>query len=72
MKSADRYPIEIFYSREDQCYIANVPDVKHCSASGNSREEALNEVQITLQQHLDVLKKRGWRIPKPSPMPVHA
>ena len=43
------YHINIFYSDEDEGYIADIPDLKYCSAFGNSPVEALREVQIAKQ-----------------------
>ena len=61
-----KYPVEIFYSAEDEGYIANVPDLPYCSAFGETPEEALREVQAAIKLHLDVLKETGRSIPKPS------
>lgn len=41
------YHINIFYSEEDEGYIADIPDLKFCSAFGEIPEEALKELQIT-------------------------
>ncbi len=38
--------INIFYSNEDEGYIADIPDLKYCSAFGETPELALQEVQI--------------------------
>lgn len=38
------YHINVFYSEEDEGYIADVPDLINCSAFGDSPEEALREV----------------------------
>lgn len=38
------YHINIFYSEEDGEYIADIPDLKYCSASGDTPEEALREI----------------------------
>jgi predicted RNase H-like HicB family nuclease len=38
------YPIHVFYSDEDQGYIADIPDLRYCSAYGATPEEALVEV----------------------------
>ena len=38
------YHINLFYSDEDQGYIADIPDLKHCSAFGETPSEALAEV----------------------------
>ena len=40
------YHINIFYSDEDNGYIADIPDLKHCSAFGKTAMEALSEVEI--------------------------
>jgi predicted RNase H-like HicB family nuclease len=48
----EKYRIEIFYSEEDEGYIANVPDLHYCSAFGESYEEALHEVLIAMELHL--------------------
>ncbi len=38
------YHINIFYSEEDEGYIADIPDLPHCSAFGATPDEALREV----------------------------
>ncbi len=38
------YHINLFYSEEDEGYIADIPDLKHCSAFEKTPWEALNEV----------------------------
>jgi len=40
------YHINIFYSKEDRGYIADIPDLEACSAFGETAETALKEVQI--------------------------
>ena len=40
------YHINIFFSEEDGWYIADIPDLKFCSAFGASPEEALSELEI--------------------------
>ena len=37
------YHINIFYSEEDEGYIADIPDLSHCSAFGETPKEALEE-----------------------------
>ena len=38
------YHINVFYSEEDEGYIADILDLEHCSAFGNTPDEALKEV----------------------------
>jgi predicted RNase H-like HicB family nuclease len=39
------YHINLFYSEEDEGWIADLPDLQLCSAFGNTPEEALSEVK---------------------------
>jgi predicted RNase H-like HicB family nuclease len=60
-----KYHIDIFWSDEDGGYIANVPDLRYCSAFGESYEEALREVLVAMKLHLDTLKELGRELPEP-------
>ena len=64
------YHINVFYSREDGCYVADIPDLRFCSAFGSSPEKAVREVQIAKAAWLKVAKDRGKPIPKPKYRPV--
>lgn len=60
------YHINIFYSDEDQGYIADIPDLPHCSAFGSTQEEALAEVLRAKTAWLEAARAEGKAIPKPS------
>jgi len=64
------YHINIFWSDEDGEYIADVPDLKYCSASGASPEEALQEVMIAKTLWLEAAEERGLPIPEPRYRPA--
>ena len=64
------YHINIFYSAEDEGYIADIPDLIHCSAFGNTPEEALSEALIAKKAWLDAARAEGKSIPKPKYRPV--
>jgi predicted RNase H-like HicB family nuclease len=64
------YHINIFYSEEDEGYIADVPDLKHCSAFGETPEEALEEMLKAKEVWLEAAKANGKRIPLPHYRPV--
>jgi predicted RNase H-like HicB family nuclease len=57
--------IDIFWSEEDGGYIANVPELKYCSAFGETYEEALREALVAMELHLDVLQETGRPVPEP-------
>ena len=46
------YHINIFYSEEDEGYIADIPDLKTCSAFGETPNEALKQVLIAQKLRL--------------------
>jgi predicted RNase H-like HicB family nuclease len=64
------YHINIFYSEEDGEYIADIPDLKYCSASGATPEEALREVLVAKALWLEAAQRNGKPIPKPRYRPA--
>ncbi len=64
------YHINVFYSDEDKVYIADVPDLVHCSAFGETPEKALREVLKAKKAWLAVARKAGKPIPKPRYRPA--
>ena len=64
------YHINIFYSKPDGGYIADIPDLDACSAFGETPEEALREVQIAKTAWLKAAKKERKPIPKPKYRPA--
>lgn len=60
------YHINLFWSEEDSCWIADVPDLRYCSAHGNSPEEALDSVQEAMRGWLEVARDNGMTIPEPT------
>jgi len=64
------YHINIFYSEEDEGYIADIPDLQACSAFGNTPEEALKQVEIAKTAWLAAARAKKKPIPKPKYRPV--
>ncbi|MBC8185962.1 type II toxin-antitoxin system HicB family antitoxin [candidate division KSB1 bacterium] len=64
------YHINIFYSEEDEGYIADVPDLKFCSAFGETPEEALEEMLKAKEIWIEAAKANGKPIPSPHYRPV--
>lgn len=59
------YHINVFYSREDGGYIADIPDLEACSAFGSTPQEALAEVLRAKEAWLQAARDRGRAIPEP-------
>ena len=64
------YHINIFFSEEDEGYIADIPDLKYCSAFGKTPDEALEEVLKAKRAWLATAKKNKKPIPKPRYKPL--
>jgi len=64
------YHINIFYSRDDEGYIADVPDLKGCSAFGETPEAAAREIMIAQRLWLEAACDNGFKIPKPRYKPA--
>jgi len=60
-----KYAIEIFYSDEDEGYIAVVPELADCSTFGESEEVALREIMTAMELWLETAEKDGREIPQP-------
>lgn len=65
-----RYHINVFYSEEDKCFIADIPDLKYCSAHGSTPEEALHEVLIAQELWLESMRAARRRVPEPRYRPA--
>jgi predicted RNase H-like HicB family nuclease len=66
------YLINVFFSEKDECYVADVPDSKYCSAFGTTPEQAVREVVRAKKAWLDTAQKEGKPIPKPRQRPVRS
>jgi predicted RNase H-like HicB family nuclease len=62
-----KYAIEIFWSEEDDCFVACVPDLENCAAWGMSYEEALAQAHKAIKADLAARRAFGEPSPEPSP-----
>ena len=60
------YPVVVYWSTEDDCYIAYAPDLRGCSAHGETAAEALAEVVTAISLWLETARDIGKAIPAPS------
>jgi predicted RNase H-like HicB family nuclease len=60
-----KYEVIIYWSEEDQAFIAEVPELPGCAADGGTYQEALNNVQVIIQEWIDMAKELGRPIPEP-------
>lgn len=65
MSSKPRYEIIIYWSDEDEAFIAEVPELPGCASDGKTYEEALANVQVIIEQWIETARELGRPIPEP-------
>ena len=64
--SEPHYHINLTWSDEDSCWIASAPDLRFCMTHGNTRAEALANMEEAIEGHLAVMRDEGLPIPEPT------
>lgn len=61
-----KYQITIYWSDEDDLFVADIPELPGCMAHGDSHEEALAEAQAAIGYWLEAAQRIGKPIPRPA------
>ncbi len=64
-----RYELIIYWSREDNAFIVEVPELPGCMADGGTYEEALANVKTIINEWIETAKLIGRPIPEPKRTP---
>lgn len=65
MKNNHKYEIIIYWSKEDEAYIAEVPELAGCAADGETYQDALSNVEVIIDEWIETAKLKGRAIPQP-------
>ena len=65
MKNSHKYEIIIYWSKEDDAYIAEVPELAGCAADGETYQEALSNVEVIVDEWIETARMKDRKIPKP-------
>ncbi|MFQ5639364.1 MAG: type II toxin-antitoxin system HicB family antitoxin [bacterium] len=60
-----KYELVIYWSEEDKAFIAEVPELPGCAADGETYKEAVENVEVVIQEWLETAKELGRPIPEP-------
>lgn len=60
-----KYEVIIYWSDEDQAYLAEVPELPGCAADGASYREALENVEVVIAEWIETARELGRPIPEP-------
>jgi predicted RNase H-like HicB family nuclease len=72
MNPMPKYGFKVFWSDEDQAYIATCPDFPGVSAFGNTTEQALAEAEVALRLAVETYQEEGWPLPEPQLQPPYS
>ena len=61
----DRYEVIIFWSDEDDAFVADVPELPGCHAHGTTQEEALAQAKEAVRLWIDTAREFGDPVPEP-------
>ncbi|MDD2468069.1 MAG: type II toxin-antitoxin system HicB family antitoxin [Desulfobulbus sp.] len=65
-----KYPVAI-HKDQDSCFGVSVPDIPGCFSAGETIDEALNNTQEAISDHLEILAEEGKSVPEPSEVEKH-
>jgi predicted RNase H-like HicB family nuclease len=60
-----RYEIILYWSDDDQAFIAEVPELPGCAADGSTRQVALENVELVISEWIETARELGRPIPEP-------
>ena len=60
-----KYEIIIYWSKDDEAFVAEVPELPGCMADGKTYQEAISNVEIVINEWIETAKKLGRPIPEP-------
>ena len=60
-----KYEIIIYWSREDEAFIAEVPELAGCAANGGTYQDALDNLQVIIREWIETAQELGREIPEP-------
>lgn len=67
-----KYEVILYWSKEDQAFIAEVPELAGCVADGETQKEALENVQVIIQEWIETATELGRNIPEPKGRLIYA
>jgi predicted RNase H-like HicB family nuclease len=59
-----KYEVIIFWSNEDQSFLAEVPELPGCMADGATYQEALNNVEVIIKEWIETARELGRTVPE--------
>jgi predicted RNase H-like HicB family nuclease len=65
MRDALKHEVIIYWSAEDEAFLAEVPELPGCMADGQTPEEALRNAHVVARQWIETARELGRAVPEP-------
>jgi len=65
MANSIQYEIILYWSQEDQAFIAEVPELAGCAADGATYQEAVANVEVVIREWIETARELGRPVPQP-------
>ena len=72
MNNESKYELIIYWSEEDQAFIAEAPELAGCTADGATYSEALANIQVVIGEWIETAKDLGRPVPEPKGRLIYA
>ncbi len=60
-----KYEVIVYWSDEDESFIAEVPELAGCMADGSTYEKVIKNVQVIISEWIETAKELNREIPEP-------
>jgi predicted RNase H-like HicB family nuclease len=67
-----KYEMVIYWSKDDEAFLVEVPELPGCMADGKTYEQAVANAQVIIQEWIRTAKEEGRPIPEPKGRLVYA
>lgn len=67
-----KYEVIIYWSDEDESFVAEVPELAGCMADGATQQEALANAEVVIQEWIETARELGREIPEPRGRLIYA
>jgi predicted RNase H-like HicB family nuclease len=72
MENNIQYEIILYWSKDDQAFLAEVPELPGCAADGATYHEALANVEVVIREWIETARELGRPVPEPRGRLIYA
>jgi predicted RNase H-like HicB family nuclease len=72
MANKIQYEIILYWSKEDEAFIAEVPELAGCTADGATYQEAIVNAELVIREWIETALELGRRVPEPRGRLIYA